>query len=382
MKLCIEFIYYGDYFYDYYHFSKSPSMNAVSPSPPPSDVSAATFNLTRYLFWITGLLVLLVVAGFFSLSLGSTHIPFPALLKAFRAWLLSGGTEGVTSTIIFRIRLPRLVLGLSVGGALSVAGVIFQGMFHNPLVEPYTLGISGGAALGVCLFVVRGWQFFRGISLLPLAGFFGALVTLAIVYGISVKKSLLQTNTMLLAGVMISFISSSAIMLLMALSQSLQELHSLLFWTMGSLEENNSRLVILISFSILLLVGVSFLFYRELNTLVLGEEEALHLGVSVHRVKKWLFLLGTLLTALAVSISGMIGFVGLIVPHLMRMLSGSDHRLLIISSFLSGGIFLILADTLARTLIAPVELPVGVITGLAGGSLFIYFLYKKNIILG
>jgi iron complex transport system permease protein len=338
--------------------------------------------VTKWILWVCGLLVLLVLASLFSLSLGSTHIPFAALVKTLRVWFLSGRMpDGFISTIIFRIRLPRLILSLMVGGALSVAGVIFQGLFHNPLVEPYTLGISGGASLGVCLFLVTGWQFFHGANLLPLAGFAGAAATMAFVYSLSVKKGLLQTNTMLLTGVMISFISSSGIMLLIALSQSLQEIHSLLFWTMGSLEESNVPLIKAIAGAILLAVGISFLFYRELNALALGEEDAMHLGIPVERAKKWLFLLGTLLTGLAVSISGMIGFVGLLIPHLMRMLAGSDHRLLIIASFLSGGIFLILADTLARTVIAPVELPVGVVTGLAGGILFIYFLYRKNVAL-
>lgn len=360
--------------------SNQHSTSPSQPCPPPQPIKL----ITRWLLWILGLLVLLVLAGFFSLSLGSTHIPFATLSRTLWAWFLAGGKrpDGIASTIIFRIRLPRLILGLVVGGALSVAGVIFQGLFHNPLVEPYTLGVSGGAALGVCLLVVRGWQFFHGVNILPLAGFSGAVITVALVYAISSKQGLLQTNIMLLAGVMVSFISSSAIMLLMALSQSLQEIHSLLFWTMGSLEESNLALIKVIAGSILLGVGVSFMFYRELNALALGEEEALHLGIPVERAKKWLFLLGTFLTGLSVSVSGMIGFVGLIIPHLMRMLAGSDHRLLIVSSFLSGGIFLILADTLARTVIAPVELPVGVITGLVGGILFIYFLYGKNVILG
>jgi len=356
--------------------------HSASPNQPGTTLQPIKL-ITRWLLWTLGLLGLLILSGFFSLSLGSTHIPFATLTRTLWTCLLAGKRpDGLASTIIFRIRLPRLILGLVVGGGLSVAGVIFQGLFHNPLVEPYTLGVSGGASLGVCLFLVAGWQFFHGANLLPLAGFLGAAITMIFVYTLSVKRGFLQTNTMLLTGVMISFISSSGIMLLIALSQSLQEIHSLLFWTMGSLEESNLPLIKVIAVSILLVVGVSSLFYRELNALALGEEDALHLGIPVERAKKWLFLLGTLLTGLAVSICGMIGFVGLIIPHLMRMLTGSDHRLLIVSSFLSGGIFLILADTLARTVIAPVELPVGVITGLVGGILFIYFLYRKNVILG
>ncbi|MGA1875494.1 MAG: FecCD family ABC transporter permease [bacterium] len=334
--------------------------------------------IRRWCLWTGGLLSLLILVSAFSLSFGSARIPVMTVAGHIRAFLFSGEARDMSSTIVLRIRLPRVILGLFIGGALSVAGVLFQGLFHNPLVEPYTLGVSGGAALGVSLFILCGWHFMKGISLLPLAGFLGAVLSILLVYGLSVKRGVPKTNTMLLAGVMISFISSSAIMLLMATSSHLQRVHNLLFWIMGSLQENNLTLIRWTCGLITLAVLASFFLYRELNILALGDEEALHLGIPVERIKKVIFLLGSVLTGLAVSISGMIGFVGLIVPHLMRLLSGSDHRLLILSSFLAGGIFLILADTLARTIISPLELPVGVITGLLGGSLFVYFLWARS----
>jgi iron complex transport system permease protein len=315
--------------------------------------------------WIWGLILLgsiLIVVSALALSLGPARIPLSNMFCP----------QETESIILFQIRLPRIILGFVVGAALAVAGVLFQGMFRNPLVEPYTLGVSGGAALGVSLAILIGFP------ILPLAGFLGALGSISLVYFIASRRGGLRIPMLLLTGVMISFIASAVILLLMSLSRE-QELHGILFWIMGSLEESDIFLIKLVALIVLTAITISFFFSRALNVLSLGEEEALHLGVNIERTKKVLFVLGSLIAGVAVSVSGIIGFVGLLVPHFMRLLVGPDHRILLPTSCLAGGIFLIASDTLARTVIAPLELPAGVITGILGGSLFIYFLTKKKL---
>ncbi|MFH0947528.1 MAG: iron ABC transporter permease [Elusimicrobiota bacterium] len=322
----------------------------------------------KWLITISVLVLLLSVVCIISLFVGSVDISIKKVIS-----LLFENKASAEYSIIFDIRLSRIILGFAVGGALSVAGVILQGMFRNPLVEPYTLGISGGAALGVCLNIVLKLNFTLGIFSLPLFGFMGAVLIILLVYSLSIKKGVLRIQGLLLTGVMISFISSSLIMLIMAVSRA-ENLHGIIFWIMGSLEEPNWFLIKLaVSVSIVGLI-ISYFFCLDLNAFSLGEEEALHLGVNVEKNKRLLFILASLLTGCSVSISGIIGFVGLVVPHFVRMFVGGDHRILLISSFLCGAIFLIFCDTLARTVISPLELPVGIITGILGGSLFVYAL--------
>jgi len=324
------------------------------------------------LFWIFLLTALLVAVGLFSLGVGAVHIPLQKVLLA-----LTEGRGTPEYAILFEVRLPRIFLGLAVGGGLAIAGVVLQGMFRNPLVEPYTLGISGGAALGVALHMVAGGAVGLGLFSLPVSGFLGAVGVMIVVYYLSTRGGIIKLSRLLLIGVMVSFIASSLIMLIMALTK-VEDLHGIIFWIMGSLQEPNSsliRAILLIS-----LVGLIIaLFYAvDLNALSLGEEEAFHLGVEVERVKKVLFLLASFITGCCVSVTGIIGFVGLVVPHLMRLVVGGDHRILLVTSYLSGAIFLILCDTLARVVLAPTELPVGVITGLVGGGLFIYALSRRG----
>jgi iron complex transport system permease protein len=306
---------------------------------------------------------------------GPKRIPFSTLISLIFERRIS--TE---SSILFDIRLPRIILGFAIGGSLSLAGVILQGMFRNPLVEPYTLGISGGAGLGVSLNIVLRLHQKVGVLSLPLSGFLGALSVVFFLYFLSTKRGVLKIHNLLLYGVMISFISSSLIMLIMAISR-VEDLHGIIFWMMGSLEEPNGFLISLTLLLSILGLILSYLFSISLNALSVGEEEALHLGIDVEKTKRFLFLLATLLTGMSVSVAGMIGFVGLVVPHFVRFFIGRDHRILLLGSFLCGSSFLILCDTLARTVIAPSELPVGVITGILGGSLFIYALGKRNMVL-
>ena len=332
-------------------------------------------KLIHWFIWVlllTGILLAIII---FSLCLGSVYIPLKKVVS-----LISEGRGSTEYSIIFDIRMPRIILGFAVGGALSLAGVILQGMFRNPLVEPYTLGISGGAALGVCLsLVLRLNQI--GILALPLSGFIGAGLAVLLVYSLSIKKGILKIQGLLLTGVMISFITSSLIMLLMAISR-IEDLQGIIFWIMGSLEEPNWFLIKLAVLISLLGLIASYFFCLQLNAFSLGEEEALYLGINVEKTKRMLFILASLLTGCSVSIAGVIGFVGLVVPHFVRMFIGWDHRILLVSSFVCGAGFLVFCDTLARTIISPLELPVGVITGILGGSIFVYALSKKQPGLG
>ena len=325
-----------------------------------------------WLWWIVLLVVLLIAVSLFSLGVGAVHIPIQKVLQT-----LTSGRGTSEYAILFAVRLPRILLGLAVGGGLAIAGVILQGMFRNPLVEPYTLGISGGAALGVTLSMVLGGATGLGLFSLPVSGFLGAGGIMAVVYMLSARGGMIKLSLLLLIGVMISFITSSLIMLIMALTK-VEDLHGIIFWIMGSLQEPNITLIKVILFISLggLVAGV--LFGVDLNALSLGEEEAFHLGVEVERLKKILFLLASFITGCCVSVTGIIGFVGLVIPHLMRLVVGGDHRILMITSYLAGAMFLILCDTLARVVLAPVELPVGVITGFVGGGLFIYALSRRG----
>lgn len=320
--------------------------------------------------------VLLVTVSLLSLGIGAVHISAKGIIS-----LVLEGKGTPEYNILFNIRLPRILLGLAIGGSLSLAGVISQGMFRNPLVEPYTLGISGGAALGVCLNIVLRLKYNLGLLSLPLCGFLGAVFVMMLIYSLSRRKGTLKIQGLLLTGVMISFICSSLVMLLMAISRA-EDLHGIVFWIMGSLEEPSWALIKLMALISIIGLFVSYLFSKDLNVLSLGEEEAVHLGVNVERTKLALFLLASLLTGASVAVAGIIGFVGLTIPHLVRIVFGGDHRIVLPASFLTGGIFLIICDTLARTIIAPLELPVGVITGILGGSLFVYALARGRSVLG
>lgn len=316
------------------------------------------------------LLLATPVSSLFSLTVGEASIPLSSLRSVLSE------PESMEYGILTMIRLPRLLLALAVGGGLSLSGAILQGIYRNPLVEPYTLGISGGASLGVALVIVSGISSF-GVLTLPLAGFLGAFVTIFLVYGLSVRKGYLSVTRMLLIGVMISFISSSLVMLLMSLSRS-EELSSIVFWMMGSLAEPNHTLVYGMSILSLLALPISYFFVTDLNALRLGEVKARHLGLDTRRVTRLLFLLTSLLTGACIATAGVIGFVGLVIPHVIRLTLGNDYRVLLVSSFLLGGIFLVLSDVLARTIISPVELPIGVITGLVGGLLFVVLLARQS----
>ncbi|MCS7281616.1 MAG: iron ABC transporter permease [Desulfobacterota bacterium] len=317
----------------------------------------------KWLISIIASVLVLIGSSFVSLIIGPAGMII----------LPSGNSE---ETIFFDIRLPRVVLGFGAGGSLSLSGLLLQGIFKNPLMEPYTLGISGGAAFFVALGIMLGLEEMIGITSLPFFGFLGSLFVLFVIYIIASKR-FFNKEEVLLSGVMISFISASLIMLFFALAKS-EEIHRIIFWMMGTLQEERKELVFLLPIVALSFLFLSYLFSVDLNALQLGEEEASRLGVNVLRTKRTILLISSVLTGMTVSITGIIGFVGLVVPHIMRKLFGPDYRLLFFSSFFFGGAFLNLCDVLSRTIIKPSELPVGVITGIVGGSLFLYLIVRKK----
>jgi iron complex transport system permease protein len=329
----------------------------------------------KYLQWIVilaGLIVLLFASLFLSLSVGEMKMGLSDILGIF-----GQGNESMEYTILTKIRFPRILLGIAVGGSLSLSGVLLQGVYRNPLVEPYTLGISGGASLGVAFAIVFGLHQLIGSFVLPLSGFTGAFLIIFLVYSISSQNGRINIQSMLLTGVMISFIASSSMMLLMAITSS-ENLHGIIFWIMGSLDEPDMSLIYITLILALVSLVASYFFVQPLNALRLGEEKAKHLGINTDTTIKLLFLLASLLAGVCVAVAGVIGFVGLIIPHLMRLLVGSDYRILLVSSFLSGSIFLVISDVIARTIISPNELPIGVITGTAGGVVLLLLMGRSS----
>ncbi|HPC74209.1 MAG TPA: iron chelate uptake ABC transporter family permease subunit [Syntrophales bacterium] len=322
-------------------------------------------------------LLLLALAGtvVVSLFVGVTDI---GIVRGVTA-LLYGWREGyagfthLEKEILFSVRLPRILFAGIVGAALSMAGVVFQALLRNPLADPYILGISGGAAVGAIIGILIGAALLPlGI---PLLAFLGAALTVIIVFGIARTGAQLRSNTLLLAGVIVNAFFSAIIMFLISTSTS-SDVHKVMFWLMGDLSLATTREITLTG--TILFIGFAILYShaRPMNLIVVSEETALQLGINVEKVKKILFVAASLITGVAVSASGIIGFVGLFIPHVMRMLLGPDHRLLLPASFLFGATFLVIADTVARTLMAPGELPVGVITAICGAPYFIYLLRK------
>jgi len=286
------------------------------------------------------------------------------------------GTE-TEQAIILSLRFPRALSAGLVGAGLSVSGAIFQALLRNPLADPYILGVSSGAAVGAIVAILMG---LNSLSFgLPLASFIGAFLTILVVFYFGRQDGKIHPNTLLLAGVITSSFLSALIMFFISISQK-EELRTIIFWLMGDFSFSNYQAVGIIFPYILLAFFVLYFRARQFNLILSGEESALQLGVDVERLKLFSYLFASLITAASVSVCGLIGFVGLIIPHSVRLAFGSDHRLLLPSSALVGASFLIASDTLGRTLLAPVELPVGVITATLGGPFFIYLLRTRRVV--
>ncbi len=279
--------------------------------------------------------------------------------------------------IFLQIRLPRIFLAALVGAALAVAGATFQGLFRNPLADPYIIGVSSGAALGASLAVVLGLSWgWAGLGAVPLLAYAGGLATIILVYRVSRQGDAVPVLTLLLAGIAVSAFLTALVSLSVYFSG--ERLHQIIFWMMGGLSGAKWRYLHVMTPYVLVGFGVIYFYARELNALLLGEETAAYLGIEVEKLKKIFLAAASLLVAAAVSTSGIIGFVGLVVPHMVRLMAGPDHRFLLPVSALCGAILLIGADTLARTVLAPAELPVGIITALLGAPFFLYLLRKRR----
>ncbi len=324
-------------------------------------------RLTRVLSVLAVFLLLSMLAA---CAIGSIHVD---------VWsVLSGRGSETDAMILLQTRLPRVLLAAIVGGGLALAGASLQGLLGNPLAEPHLLGISGGAALGAVLGVVlggRGWL--AETALLPAAASVGALLSMAVIYRLGRVHGRLHPHVLLLAGVVYNAFTGALIMCVNALADLLQA-QGILFWLMGSLTARSFALTAGI-FVYVAVAAVCLLSQAHaLNLLALGDDAAMALGVDVERVRRMVFFASSLLVGAVVSVSGMIGFVGLIVPHVVRLLFGADHRLLLPASLLAGASFLVWADLIARVALGSVELPVGVVTALCGGPFFVYLLQREG----
>ncbi len=359
--------------------SANSDIAAYSTHIPP-----VRLNLTARLIRASAiLLVLLVAAVIISASLGAVTVPIPLVAKATINHLPVLGDifhysvpEDV-DMIVWQLHIPRMLLAALVGLSLAIAGAALQGLLLNPLADPYMIGVSSGAAVGAGIGVIlglQGWMMGFGI---PLLAFVFAMISVSVVYLLAMRAGKVSVLSFLLAGVVVGAFMWAVLTFLMTFSS--ENLETIVFWTMGSFAGSDpwGRVLVILPFAF---VGsfALYAFARDLNLFALGEESARHLGVETESLKRKLIAATALLTAAAVSVSGTIGFVGLMVPHITRRIVGPDHRILIPCSALLGALLMIAADTVARTVMAPGEIPVGIITALLGAPFFMYLLRKTG----
>lgn len=344
-----------------------------------SDRQPEKAGLTTGTLIITLFILLFLMMGL-AVTVGPAGVSLTEVMKAVTGLLRGLGKDfpgelGIVEKILFEIRLPRIFLSVLVGMALTTAGAVYQGLFRNPMADPYVLGASSGAALGATIgFAVDSGLQVSSLNTVSLLAFTGALLSTILVYNLARIRGRVPMTVLLLAGIAVSAFLSSFTSMLLYLQGT--EMQRIVFWLMGGFSACRwSHVKDVLPFILLGFICVMF-FARDLNLMLLGEEKAHQLGVNISRLRLALAFSASLLVAAAVSVSGIIGFVGLVVPHMLRLVTGPDHRLLIPISALAGGIFLLGADTVARTILAPTELPVGVITAFLGAPFFIYLLRK------
>ncbi len=329
---------------------------------------------------IVFLVVALVAASLFGVAVGAVWVsPWETIRLAAWKLGLAGRPDDVSAAadvIVFQLRLPRVVLAAIVGGALAASGVVFQGMFRNPLADPAIIGVSSGAALGAVLVIVTVGAGSLGAFGVPVAAFVGAMATAFVVYRLARIGPAVHVATLLLAGIAIAAVISSLMSLVMSFSG--EDVRDIYAWLLGGLVAPGWRSVAIVLPVAIAGTAGAWLVAHELNLVSLGEERAAQLGVELDRLKRTSIAVGALLAAAAVSVAGVIGFVGLMTPHLLRLVIGPDHRRLMPASVLGGATLLVLADVVARTAIAPSELPVGVVTALLGGPFFLYLLRREG----
>lgn len=328
-----------------------------------------------------GLLTTAVITAI-CMTVGAANITFLETISIVLAkfpgltWIDFRDYPASHEMIIWQLRMPRVLLALLVGAALATVGGAFQGLFKNPMADPYIIGISSGASLGATVAIAFQLTVLLGFATVPLAAFAGALASALIVYNLGKVGTGVPVYTLLLGGVALgAFFSALSSFIIVFHSK---EIHKIVFWMMGGF--SGSQWFYVKVAAPLILAGIILLccFARELNAMLFGEETARSLGIELEKTKKIILVLAAMTTAVAVAVSGTIGFVGLIIPHITRLLVGPDHRVLLPFSAIGGGVFMMLADTVARTLFAPAEIPVGVITALFGGPFFIYLLKRKK----
>ena len=317
------------------------------------------------------LLMVLVVVMLMGISIGSSGSGVTSLWHMVTD---QDQADPMRLTIIWKLRLPRVLMAALVGAALSLGGLVFQALLRNPLAEPYILGISGGSAIGAILGILLGLSQFPGITL---TSFAGSLTTLLLIIGISAGQSILQKNALLLSGVMVNAFCSAVIMFLVSMTHDTR-LHNIIFWLMGDLSLGNLQHTGFLAIALIPCFAIIFWFSNTMNLMLMGKEMALSMGVNIKRATVILLITTSLMVSACVSQCGLIGFVGLVIPHLFRLILGSDHRILLPACVLGGGAYMVACDLLARALPQHGEMPAGVITALIGAPLFIYLLKRSG----
>ncbi len=302
--------------------------------------------------------LLLCAAIILGLIKGAVNIPLSNLLLG-------------DNRVIFNLRLLRIIAAILVGSGLAVSGIVLQAILRNPLAEPYLLGTSSGAGLAAVIAVIAGVSRIY----MPLAAFLGAVLSIIIVYNLARERGIIADQSLILSGVIISVAFSSIIVFLVSLFGN-EAMHEMNWWLWGSLQVYDHKLLLLVALPVVLGICAIYLFSQDLNAISMGEEEAKHLGIDTQGIKKILILITAIITSSLICICGIIGFVGLIVPHMMRMVVGPNHKVLIPVTCLAASVFVVLCDLLSRTLFSPVEIPIGVITAIIGAPVFIILLKK------
>ena len=338
-------------------------------------------KLRRWSLTLVILILALIGVAVVAISIGPTQISAENIMGAlFSSDLLKviagGHASSSINAVVLEIRLPRILIAGLIGASLAVAGTAMQGIFRNPMASPYILGLSSGAAFGASLAIVLGFSLISGEFAVPAMAFLFCFITLFIVYAISRTKMGIPVTTLLLAGIAVGSLFNALVSLMMYFDG--ESLSSIVYWMMGGLWTSNWNQV-WVTLPLIGIGSIALLFYSsELNLMMVGEEHATNLGVNVKRSRLVILVLSSLVTAAAVSVSGIIGFVGLIVPHTLRIILGPDNRILMPASLLFGAIFMISMDTIARTILSPAELPVGIITALLGAPFFLYLLRSRK----
>lgn len=330
--------------------------------------------------WLMTMLVLMVITFIFSMKLGAVSISWDEIQSALSKWM-GGDDMNLQERIFFQIRLPRALAGVLVGASLAIAGVLMQALFRNPIVEPGLIGTSSGAAFGASLYFVLGsvMKFNAGEWTLPLAACLGGTLSTVMVFLLAQNRSSGKSSVvaLLLTGIAINALFLSGVGFLSYLARDPQA-RSIIFWNLGTLSGANWVSVSIIGFVTVVCLVISLRYAKPLNALMMGEDEAVFLGVNLKRLQITIIALNVLLVAVATAFVGVISFVGLVVPHLLRLMKGSDNRFLLLGSALMGAILLSLADLASRLLLAPAELPIGIVTSLVGVPVFIALLREKQ----